>query len=584
MSQDSLESAQLSQLSIYLTKVGTSFDDVINLDGGIARKPNFQLRTFDVDGGSCRFFYFESTTAKATPPWLEFVNERLDAGQALSFAGSSRNPNGILLISVDGRLFAAAFGRSAGACLTRKVLELDFGIRTAMNLCGNERVRQTRTQNNSITPTHIDRQVAMPSDPFVLGLSEAEDLRAISAHLKGEENVTLQGRDSLTIKALGDKKLTWPTLIGRLRSFLVAYDSRDFVDLFPNYRNFTPATNEETEKLDDMLIETLRSGALDGIQLWVPEILQDDEFSFAYSASEKRENNVYGYLDVAQLNAELKLESITLTRLQSKRIFAYSHADSRIREDKWWSVYDCLLIEQKLSADHFLLSAGRWQKVDPDFYRTVTDFVRTEVVEEACEDLYKGIDIADIAAGKNKEELFNVEACRRRAESVLFDRSKLQIGRGRKDKEFCDILDITSAGVVRIIHCKPLKGSSALNYLFAQAQLYCEAFLSDATFLSDIRAHIQSSGCPTMQAYLNVIAAEPRQVKGQDYCVCLWLLYDEKLKTVPTRTELPLIAQFGLKLMHDRLRNVCKFQKIVLRFVPVKMVNFKSTKPLKMAA
>ena len=73
-------------------------------------------------------------------------------------------------------------------------------------------------------------------------------------------------------------------------------------------------------------------------------------------------------------------------------------------------------------------------------------------------------------------------------------------------------------------------------------------------------------------------------MRGQDYRVCLWLLFDEKLKTTPTRTELPLIAQFGLKLMHDRLRTVCKFQQIVLRFVPVKMVNFKSTKPFKRAA
>ena len=583
MADEAQELAQLAQLAVYLTKPETGFDDVINPAAGVSTKPHHSSREFEVDGVKCRFVYFESTTAKTTPPWLEFVNEQLGAEAALAFAGSSRSPNGILLMMVDERLFVAAFGRSAGAAISRKVLELDFGVRTAMNLCGNERVRQTRTQNNSITPTHIDRQVAMPSEPLVLGLSEAEDLRAISAHLKDEENVTLHGKDSLTIKVLGDSKLTWPSLIGRLRRFLVAYASRDFAELFPNYRNFTAAADEEAAALDELLVAKLQAGDLDGVQLWVPEIIQDDEFSFAYSASDKRDNPVYAYLEASQLAVELKLHKLTLTRLHSKRIYAYSHVSSRIMESKFWSVYECLLTEQSLNGEYYLLSAGRWQKVDRDFHAAVTNFVRDQVREEPCEVLYRGIAIADMTDSKNKEELFNAEACRRRAESVLFDRSKLQIGRGRKDKEFCDLLDMTDDGAIRIINCKPLKGSSALNYLFAQTQLHRAAVPTDATFLGDIRGHIPAAGSSRTHESLDTISADPREVRGQDYRVCLWLLYDDKLPA-PTRTDLPLIAQFGLKLMHDRLRTVCKFQDIVLRFVPVKMVNFKSMKSMKTAA
>lgn len=59
----------------------------------------------------------------------------------------------------------------------------------------------------------------------------------------------------------------------------------------------------------------------------------------------------------------------------------------------------------------------------------------------------------------------------------------------------------------------------------------------------------------------------------------MWLLYNQADKA-PTKENIPLIAQYELKLMHDHLRRVCKFNDIVLRFVPVQMVSHvKSVKP-----
>lgn len=186
---------------------------------------------------------------------------------------------------------------------------------------------------------------------------------------------------------------------------------------------------------------------------------------------------------------------------------------------------------------------------------------------------FKGIAIADNAVLKNREGVFNETACRRKPESILFDRAKLRVGLGRKDKEFCDILDFADDGLVRIINCKPLKGASSVNYLFSQAKFYCEAFLTDDSFLTDIRAHIDNSGSTAKDRYLAYISADVRRIKAQDYRVCLWLLCDQR-EAAPTRISIPLIAQYELKLMHDHLSRVCKFSDIILRFVPVQMVNF----------
>lgn len=564
---------EIAHISFYLAKPTTDYDAVVDKDAELSKRPAFRQHDFVAEGVACRFIYFESANSKTNPPWLDFVNSASKTTKPIVFQADSRSANGILMMSLEGRLLIATFGRSATASLVRRALEPDFGIKTAMNLCGNEEIRQTRTQTNSITLTHIDRQTSSPVEAFIFGLSEAEDLRYISAHMKGKANVTLQGRDSLTIKVSGSEKLNWDRLIAQCRSFLKAYKGKAYETLFPNYRNFVPATDGETALLDQALIDTLTSGKLSNIQLCIPEFLLDDEFSFSYTDHSKKDNSVYSHLVPEHLKTELKLSELTINKLHAKNVYAYSHADDRILSNKRWPLYNCIIFEQKLKGRYFLLADGRWLAVDPTFYKSIADFMQKQLRVEQCEKIFSGISIADMGERKNLEKVFNDTAVKKKPQCILFDRAKLQIGVGRKDKEFCDLLDFASDGLVRIINCKPFSGASSINYLFAQAKFYCEAFLTDETFLADIRTYIQKSASPSKQQYLNYIKSDVRQVRAHDYRVCLWLLYDEK-EQAPTPDSIPLIAQYELKLTHDHLTRICKFSDVIVRFIPVKMVNF----------
>jgi uncharacterized protein (TIGR04141 family) len=574
---------ELGQISIYLVKRDITFQDAVDWDK-VLTKLHFADHEFEVDGVPCRFVYFETSAPKGNPPWLNFVNERLGAAQQHAFSSVSQSPNGLLAIEIEDRLVLASFGRSASAMANRKSLEPDFGIRTAMNMCGNEEIRQTRTQSHSLTPTHIDRQVGQPSGTFVFGLSEAEDLKFISAHIKGDPLVTLQGRDHLTVKVLGAEKLNWDRLIQRCQKFLLAYVKDDYASLFPNYRNFKPAEPTDIAVLDQVLIDTLAAENLDEVQLWIPEFIPNDEFSFTYTDYDKRENVIYSFLETHQLATVLDLPSITIEKLQDKRVYAYSHADDAVKSSKWWSIYDCLIMEQTLDKKHYILTDGEWRRVDDDFYDSVSNFVLNDVREEPSEALYTNISIFDSATGKNTEGVFNTEACIKRKQSIRFDRAKLRIGDSRKDKEFCDILDLTDDGVMRIINCKPYKGSSSVSYLFAQTRFYCESFVRDQVFLDAIREFVNNSECPTKAAYLGHIQSEVKDVTGSDYRVCVWLLCDRK-KPLPSKANLPFMAQYELKLMHDHLQQACKFQHIILRFIPVEITPFsKKASPKKKAA
>lgn len=136
--------------------------------------------------------------------------------------------------------------------------------------------------------------------------------------------------------------------------------------------------------------------------------------------------------------------------------------------------------------------------------------------------------------------------------------------------------------MVRIINAKQYKDASSINYLFSQAKFYCEAFLNDETFLGEIRKFIEKGPSPQRAAYLDYIKPEIENNHGADYVLCLWL-YD-KSKAAPAKDNVPLIAQYELKLMHDHLRKVCKFQSIIIRFIPVKTTRYTQSRKNKKAA
>lgn len=246
-----------------------------------------------------------------------------------------------------------------------------------------------------------------------------------------------------------------------------------------------------------------------------------------------------------------------------------------------------LQIADKLGKRHFILTDGEWKIVAGEFYNSVVEFVAKQVRQEPAEALYIDIPIFDSEQGKNREGIFNDEACKRRSNSIKFDTAKLRIGSSRKDKEFCDILDLTDDGVMRIINCKPYGGSSSISYLFAQTRFYCESFVRDQAFLSEIRKHIGASASPIKKRYLDHIPEHMKDNSGSRYRVCLWILCDKK-KNLPTASDLPFMAQYELKLLHDQLQQICKYQDIILRFIPVETKSYMkavaATKPKKSLA
>lgn len=571
---------ELGKISIYLAKEGMSFDEVIDETKVSKETDLFKIRELEVDGCFIKFFCKQNIVEMPkNPPWLNFLNEKLEDQEKINFKSHSNRPSGVLLISIERKLLAAAFGIGGKSFLKRHKFLDDFGIKTAMNMCGNTEIRQTKSSTHAVTTQNIDRQLSKPSDAFSFGLNETEFLQYISAHIPEDRKITLQGKDSLTLKVVGEEKLSWEKLIEYGKTFIKKYESEDYKQLFPNYPNLQNISSEISEELDLRLVENIKSKSYERIHLAIPEFIADDEFSFSYTNYNKRQNKVFSHLDIAQLESEAVLDfnRLTLDEIKKVSIYPYSHEHDQILGYKKWELYCCIVAEIEYQEEYFVLASGIWKKVDDDFYNLINQFVEEIIEEESLSDEYQNIQIANFERSQNREEIFNTKYCELNDNAIRFDQAKLRIGRGYKDKEFCDILEYREGDSACIIHVKKYGGSDSINYLFSQARFYCEFFLSDDIFLGEIREYIIGSGRNSATKLLEHIKENQSDLTGKDYSVKLWILFDNK-KEPPQKKDLPLMAKYDLKLTYERLRKVLKYKDVKLSMVPAEFVNFTTYK------
>lgn len=567
-------SSELGQISFYLAKEGNNFDSVTKEDSIQSESNIFKIREFDVDDASMKFFCVQKTVSNSeNPPWLDFINERIE--DKIYFDTFNKRPSGLLLININQRILAATFGTSGVGFLDKSKFLSDFGIKTAMNMCGNKELRQTKSSIHAYTTQFIDRQLSKPSDAFSFGLIESEFLQYISAHLESDSNVTLQGKDNLTIKIIGDNKLSWKKLMAYSKTFISEYKNKKYRNLFPNYPNLQDVSLEKVNELDSILIDNLSAENYNRIHLAIPEFIANDQFSFSYTNYFKRQNKVYSHIDIKDLKSDnvLDFNELKIEDIKNKNVYPFSHDEDKILEYKKWNLYTCIVAEVLLGEEYFILSGGEWKKVDNEFYNAVTNFIDNILQISSIPDQYHDINIFDDKRKQNREDIFNNEYCKLNNNAILFDQSKLRIGQGPKDKEFCDIFECKDGELAQIIHVKKYSGSSSLNYLFSQARFYCEFFLSDDTFLSEIRTHISKSQHPKKTHFLNYIKENQADMNGKDYIVRLWILYDRN-KEVPNKSDLPLMAKYELKITYEKLRNILKYSDVSLSMIPAGFVKF----------
>lgn len=199
-----------------------------------------------------------------------------------------------------------------------------------------------------------------------------------------DKSVTLQGRDRLTVKLIGEEKITWDKLLKKCKDFLSFYEKDDYKELFPNYNNLIPASDDEIKELNTILIDAIKEKKFSKLSFCIPEFISNEDYSFSYTNNTSKENLIHSHIDISDIYKYIKDDKLSVDYLRRKYVYAYSTMDDRVHSDKKWSFFDCLVFETKLHNLYFVLSDGIWARVEVNFYNRVIDFVQKRLVVVDC--------------------------------------------------------------------------------------------------------------------------------------------------------------------------------------------------------
>jgi len=431
----------------------------------------------------------------------------------------------VLLVNHSGRSFAVTFGYGR-SLLALGSWEESFGLKVTLNSIRPESIRSVESKTFDAMATHTLTQTTRAGQIADFGLDIEQDLlRSVT----GEPEDPGLGKRLTGIDALhATAALTLQELPALLHAYVTKYadttykENYSFIDHIREVRDAS-----KIAELDEEMIAKCQLGTREGIWLAQPEILDMQDFGgFRYGTS--RRSPVYADMDLSAFLSTLSdAADVTLDLLRSSRIGCLGAAqDIATRE---WSVRRCLNCEINDGEATFLLSNGKWYRVDTAFVDDVNAGV-AQIRESAV--------ILPPIGPDTSEAIYNESVAAANPQTfALMDRQLVIHGGGRSSIEFCDLLSHDA----QLIHVKRYHGAGALSHLFAQGVNSAELFLADTDFRDKVRKLLPPG-------YEKLVPADRPDPKGYEVVFAI-----SSKSTKPLATSLPFFAKLSLKNTARRL-------------------------------
>ncbi len=558
----------IEKINVYkLKSTITEFAQFIKTkDGKKADLPELKELTLPQIAGfdgvaEARAAYKETGGKKKTDaniPWLAFINKGQPGGAKFDFEWTNKSPSAILVIKIvvagETSFYALTFGLAGDSFLDHEKIVHDFGIKVAMNICSESRLKRIQTSIHEAVSTQTERQISTNSSLSTFNINgEKEFLRSLSGSTTEDYPYisSFRGKESITIKADKNSPLTWETLIPRLHELGTVAKSLRYQDIFTEYDKFPFESDpEQIAKLDAKLFEDIKSKNHDKIHLSPPTFFDYDNNMFVYK-DEGDDTKYFEDLSLSDLLSFRKREfrdRADIGAIKNMRISEYNPESGNLTSR--WSAYRCIVAEISLDGSVYILSLGQWRRVSDGLKDEVDTFVGTIVVT-APAFLPEGISIwnpnAKVAKdgtvkGENQESVFNQHAADNSPDLFLFDAGKVEIA-GEKKYEVCDLLHSSK----KFIQVKRYSsGSASISHLFVQARFYAEAFLFDRKCRKSMCDHIiANQNGKDGNLFVALLPEERSAIEAKDYTICLCVLSDKDDFQI---NSLPFMAQY--ELMH----------------------------------
>lgn len=403
------------------------------------------------------------------PKWAEFFEGHLD----ITELGRVASTAAVLLVKTRGRLLALTFG-SGRFLLAADCWEERFGLRVALNSIDPDKIRSLDKRTFDALSTQSRIQASREGAAPDFGLDVEQDLvRAVT----GTPNESalgqrLSGMDSLHSVVRVDVIDIKPLL----RSYLDKYNDDAYKKHFPWIDQIAEVSSKTlVARLDASLVAAV-NGSRDKCWLCVPQIIDWSRtagfrYGFGIRDPEYQDLSFDDFLD------SLSGSSVDLELLHRRRVRQVDGDGATLEA---WQIYQCIYYECELNGHTYVLSSGRWYRVDVDFVSAVNEFF--DRLSRYASPLPEYNDASE-AAYCSRVSTTSPQSY------ALMDRKLIRIGGAHGSIEFCDLFTPDKT----LLHVKRYAASSVLSHLFSQGAVSGEAFRADPTFRAAVLEQLPQS-------------------------------------------------------------------------------------------
>jgi len=411
-------------------------------------------------------------SAEKRPGWGAVLDEV--AGQVIPDL-ANRSSSAVLLIRVDGDIFAFAFGYGR-YLIEHSLFVQDFGLRTALNTLDDKSLRSVDLHTLEDQPVQKKSQAARDSEVGVFGIDILRDvLRAVTGIPKREVGLMqITGGDAMFSFGADMEAVDFPALARRIKGY---YANDDYKTSFSWVDNVRKVKDDASiEALNAQLVQAV-SARNAGIMVTLPEIgAWDTILGFSFTRNKDGVRPVIQSADYIDTIPDLA--NLTVEGLKRDRLFVHD-VDGNITEH---SVYRCIYFEIVDGDKTKIIFDGKWYEVDATFISRITktlDLVQTSTLA------FPAVEVWD-EGGKSKIESegdYNTRAAAAYG-YFLLDKKLVKTDRTTSSIELCDLMTPAK----QLVHVKHRKGGSAgLSHLFAQGGVAAEIMLGDKAFRKKAR-------------------------------------------------------------------------------------------------
>lgn len=525
------------RLTVYLLREVDDPDDALAADAASGLDSSALTATSGLEGR----FYSRKSFAR-TPGWAKYLEPAVDADVTTL---QSVSASGLLVPQVGGNSFALTFGYGR-SFLNQAKIERRFGLKVALNLIDERQIRSLDTKKFDEMVVSTNTQTSRTTELPTFGVDILRDIvRAVTGIAPEASGYkSLSGSDALVLGF--DKPVT--DLAALLVDLHSHYSATRYKDAF-GWVDHLAEVKDPTliNALDDQLVKQLSLSDTSTTHMAMPENLEWEDIEHFVIVPTVRQTQ-FDELDLDQYLAHpaTRPSELTIERLKGRKVsvkfLRSANADAR------WSVYQCLVSEQRLDGKAYALIEGRWFSIADSLVNQVDAAIAA--IPHATVALPAGL------PGETEGD-YNARAAASSKDLALLDKELVAPDGSKTRIEFCDLLSTDGS----LVHVKRKTRSSTLSHLFAQGHVSAES-LVDGALRDQVRTSIQrAAGSADPSEWLDLIppssGAPDRDKVTVTYAVIAnssatgveWLPFFSRLTLMQTVRDLNRIGFTKVALM-----------------------------------